>query len=92
MFLAVPILILFATVMPNIFKYMWILLKLLLPVCIYRQPFNKPNLIYTIVPIKKVGFEDLIFVISSTNTIFDISKTMIFINLIDETTEMVKYL
>lgn len=45
-----------------------------------------------VAPIRKTEFKDPIFVIPSASAISDIFKTMIFINLIDETTEMVKYL
>lgn len=77
---------------PNIHDYIQILLKLSSPAYIYRQPLDKPNLKYMVALIWKVGFKDLVFVIPSTSTISDISKTMIFVDSIDETIEMVKYL
>lgn len=69
-----------------------VLLKLLVLSYIYKQLFNKSNLIYMIVLIKKAGFKDLVFVIPSVGAIFNIFKTMIFIDFINEIIKMVKYL
>lgn len=91
-FLAILTLMFFATIMPNILKYIQILLKFLLPAHIYKQFFDKPNLIYAIALIKKIRSEDLAFVIPSAGIISDIPKTMIFVDLIDEAIEIVKYL
>lgn len=85
-------LILSATITSNVLKYMQILLKLLALSCISKQLFNRPNLIYKVVPIRKAGFQNLAFIIPSAGAIFNIIKTMIFIDLIDEVSEIVKYL
>ena len=71
---------------------MEVLLKLLAPSCIYKQLLGKLNLIYTVTLISKAGFEDLAFVIPSAGTVFNISKIIIFVDLIDKAIEMVKYL
>ena len=73
-------LIYFAIVTSNILEYIKMLLKLLSPVSIYKQPFDRPNLIYMIISIRKVRFKDIVFIILSASTIFNISKTMIFVN------------
>lgn len=86
------ILMLSITVTPTLFEYMQILLKFPPPARIYRQPLNRPNLTYVVAPIRKARFENLAFIIPSAGTISDISKTMIFIDSIDEFIEMVKYL
>lgn len=78
--------------MLNILEYMQILLKLLTLSHIYRQLLNKPNMIYSIALIGLAGFKDLIFVISYASAISNILKILIFVNLIDVTTEIVKYL
>lgn len=78
--------------MPNIFEYMQILLKLLLSARIYKQFFNRPNLIYIVGPIKKTGFKDLAFVILSAGAIFNIPQTIIFVKSIDKVIEIVKNL
>lgn len=91
-FSAIPTLMLSATVTPNVFEYMRVSLKLPAPSRIYRQPLDRPNLTYTVAPIRKAGFEDLAFIIPSAGTVSDIPKTMIFVDSIDEATEMVKYL
>ena len=71
---------------------MQILLKLLVLSHIYKKFFNRPNLIYTIALISSANFKDLIFVISSASTIYNIPKIMICINSINKTIEIVKYL
>ena len=85
-------LILSTTVMSNIFKYIQILLKLLILSHIYKEPLNKPNLIYIMALIRKTNFKNLIFVISSTRIIYNMPKIMICINSINEIIEIVKYL
>lgn len=58
----------------------------------YRQPLDKPNPIYTVALIRTVGLRNLAFIIPSTSIISNISKTMMFIDLIDENTEIIQYL
>ena len=59
---------------------MQILLKLPAPFCIYREPLDRLNLIYTVKLIRKSVFKDLIFIISIVGAIYNIPKTIIFIN------------
>lgn len=74
-----------ATVIPNILKYIRILLKLSPLLQIYRQLFDHPNLTYIVNLIYKTGLKDLDFIILSKNIIGKISKTMIFVDKIDNT-------
>ncbi len=81
-----------ATVTSNILKYIKVLLKFFLSSRIYRQPFDWPNLAYIMSPIRKLGYEDLAFLVSSERAIGKILKIIIFIDLIDNTIKMSKYL
>ncbi len=81
-----------ATIILNILKYIKVSLKLFLPLQIYKQPLDQPNLTYIISPIRKPGYENLVFLIPSGRAIGKIPKTMIFVDLIDDTIKMAKYL
>lgn len=78
-----PIVLLSATVIPNIFKYVRISLKLSPSSRIYRQPLDSPNLTYIVIPICKGGFNDLDFFIPDGGAIGKIPKTIIFVDKID---------
>ncbi len=91
-FPSIPILPISATVILNILIYIRILLKFSLPLRINKQLLNRPNLIYIMSPIRKPGYEDLAFLVPSEGAISKISKIMIFINLIDDTIKVAKYL
>lgn len=85
-------LMLSSIIMPNVVKYMQVLLKVPLPSRIYKQPLDTPNLIYTVALIRKTWVKDLVLVVLSASTVSNILKIMIFVDLIDKATEMVKYL
>ena len=76
--------ILFTTITSNIMEYIQISLKLSLPLQIYRQPLDYPNLTSIVSSIRKTGFKNLDFLISSGDTIGKISKIMIFVDKIDD--------
>lgn len=88
----ISILILLATIISSVFEYICIFLTLSLLSCIYRQPLNQPNLTYMILSIKKPGFGDLTFAILSSGTVYNIFKTMIFVDSINDAVAMTKYL
>lgn len=88
----IPILILLATITPNVLEYIYISLKLFPLLCIYKRSLNQSNLIYIVLLIKKPGFEDLAFAIPSSGAVRNIPKTMIFVNLIDNAVAITKYL
>ena len=88
----VPTLILSATITPNVLDYIRISLKLPAPSCIYRQPLDRPNLMYMVTSIKKPGFGDLAFTIPSGGAVGDIPNTMIFVDSIDEAVAMTMFL
>lgn len=83
----VPTLALSATITPNILDYIRVSLKLSAPLWIHRQPFDRPNLGYIVSPIRKPGFQDLAFLIPTVGSIADISKTMIFVDKIEDAIE-----
>ena len=91
-FSLVPTLILSATIIPNIFDYIRIFLKLLSPFQIYRLPLDRPNLKYMVSPIQKSGFQDVAFLVPKLDLINKILKTMIFVNKIKDVIEMERYL
>lgn len=63
-----------------------------MPLQIYRQLLNYPNLMYIVSLIHKTRFKDLDFLILSEGTIDKILKTIIFMNKITHTIQIVKYL
>ena len=91
-FPTILIVLLSAMVTSNILEYIQVLLKLFLPLRIYRQLLDCPNLIYIVSLIRQAGFKDLDFFISSEGAVGKIPKTRIFIDKIDNTVEMAKYL
>ncbi len=91
-FPTIPMVLLSATVTPNILKYIRVSLKLSLPLRIYRQPLNCPNLTYIVSPIRKAGFKNLDFLIPSGGAVSEIPKTMIFVDKMNEAIKMAKHL
>ena len=85
-------LLLSAMVTPNILEYIRVSLKLSPPSRIYRQPLDRSNLTYIVSPIRKSEFKDLDFLVPSGGAIGNISKTMIFVDSIDEAEKMAKHL
>lgn len=80
------------TVTLNVFEYIRKLLKLYLPIQLYKKLLDYPNLIYIIAKIRKPKFEELVFIISSTAAVTCISKTIILIDNIDITGKIAKNL
>lgn len=91
-FPTIPILILSATITPNILDYIRIFLQLPGFLQIYRQPFDRLNIRYIISPVQKKGFEDLVFLIPDDGPVAEIPKTMVFVNKIDDIVELENYL
>lgn len=91
-FPTIPMVLLSATITPNILEYIRVSLKLSPPSRIYRQPLDRPNLTYIVSPIRQAGFKDLDFLIPSGGAVGEIPKTMIFVDKIDDAVEMAKYL
>lgn len=81
-----------ATVTSNILEYIRISLKLSLLLQIYRQLFDCPNLMYIVSLLRKIRFKDLDFLISSGGTVGKIPKIIIFMDKINNTIQMAKYL
>lgn len=91
-FLTTSIVLLSAMVILNMFKYIWVLLKLYLLLRIYRQFFDCLNLIYIMSLIHKNRFKDLNFFILGRGAIDKMLKAIIFINKIDNAIWIAKYL
>ncbi len=91
-FPTIPMSLLSTTVTPNILEYIRVLLKLFPSSRIYRQPLDRPNLTYIVSPIRKTSFKDLDFLILSRGAVSKIPKTMIFMDKIDDTIQIVKHL
>lgn len=76
-------------------KHLWIIrvsLKLFLLLRMNRQLLDWPNQTYILSPIRKPGFENFAFLIPSEGTIGEISKIIIFVDLIDNAINIAKYL
>lgn len=92
MFSSFLTLLIFAIVIPNILKYIRVLLKLSLPLWIYRQPLDWLNLAYIVSLIRNPGYENVIFLVLSGGAIGKILKIIIFVDLINNTIKIAKYL
>lgn len=92
MFLSIPTLLMSAIITLKNFKYIRVLFKLFSLLQIYRQPLDRHNQAYIVNLIRKPGYKDLAFLVPSGKTISKISKTVIFVDLIDEPIKMTKYL
>lgn len=88
----VPTLLLSTTVMPNIFEYIQVSVKFCGPAQIYRKKLDCPNLIYMIIPIRRPKFEDLEYTVACDGVIALIPKTFIFVDNINHSIAMRKYL
>lgn len=91
-FSKVSTLIISATIIPNILDYIRIFLKLLPLSRIYRLPLDRPNLKYMVYPIQKLGFWNLVFLILKDGLVGLILKIMIFVNKIEDTIRLKRYL
>lgn len=91
-FLSIPTLLMSATVILKILEYIRVLLKLFLPLQIYKQLFDKLNLTDVMSLIRKPGYEYHAFLVPGGRTISKISKTIIFIDFIDNVIKKTKYL
>lgn len=91
-FSKIPILVLLATVIPNVLKYILKSLQLHNPIRLYKELLDHPNIIYIVMEIKKPRFEELDFFVSLTTGASAIVKTMIFANNIKIAGEMATYL
>lgn len=89
-FFTILICLLSATIIPNILEYIQVSLKFSLSSQIYKQLLDCLNLTYIISSIRKTRFKDLDFHIPSRGAIGKIPKTIIFIDKIDNTIQMVK--
>lgn len=59
---------------------------------LFKQFLNCPNIIYSIVEIKKPEYKKLDVFISSIGSLSTILKTIIFVNIINEKMVLTKYL
>lgn len=90
-FSTIAMYILSTMVTPNILDYIKVLLKFFLLLEIYRQRLDYPNITYIVSPIRKIGFKNLDFLISSEAAIGKIPNIMIFVNKIDIIILITKY-
>lgn len=81
-----------AMVIPNILEYIWISLKLSTLLQLYSQPLNYPILTYIVIPICRSGFKDLDFLILNGSAISKILTIIMFVDKIDNTIAIAKYL
>lgn len=73
------------TITPNTLKYVKKTLNLIILICLYQRPLNRPNNTYTIAPITSSDFEDPNFLILlKISGINNIKKTMIFIDSVEK--------
>lgn len=82
-FLTIPTLMLSAIITSNILEYIQVLLKLSLPLQIYKQFLDRPSFTYMVTLSKNLRYENLAFIIRKNSAVANILKTMIFINLIN---------
>lgn len=80
---------LLAIIKPNILSNIRELLYFLAATHLCKQPLNHPNIVQIVIPIIKLGFNKLDFLIYKTGLI---QKTMVFVNKINNTMIMTAYL
>lgn len=88
-FSKVPMMALFATVTPNVLGYIGESLHLHSPTRLHKQALDRPNITQMVNSITKPGFQDLDFLIPKAGLI---SKTMVFVNKIEEGIALAAYL
>ncbi len=76
--------VLSATIMLNVLEYIYESLYLGMPVYLYKQTLDQPNITYIVKKIKQKGFKELDVLASQTKGILGIPKTMIFVNKIED--------
>ena len=81
-----------ATLIPNILEYIRVSLKFSQLLQIYKQLCDHPNLTYIVSLIRQAGFKAFEFFIPSGRAVGKIPKTIIFVDKIDNAVEMAKYL
>lgn len=77
------------TIMPNVLGYIEELLYLQIPTYLYKQPLNCPNIVQMVVSITKPDYHELDFLVLKIGLI---SKTIVFVNNIDNVVKIVTYL
>lgn len=85
-------LILLDIIISKFFEYIRISLKLILLLYIYIQSFDQTNFTYIVLSIKNLDFKDLIFVISNIAAIYNIPKTIKFVDSIKDIIAIIKSL
>ena len=82
-----------ATITTNTLEYVRKTPNLKTPVRLYRRPLDCPNITYTIASITSSGFKDLNFLLPpKISGIGNIKKTMIFVDSIEKSIALAKYL
>ncbi len=79
---------LFATFMHNVLEYIRESLYLHMPVHLYKQTLDRPNITYIVKEIKQKGFKELDVLVPQTRGILNIPKTMIFVDQIEDGLKM----
>lgn len=81
------------TLTSNNLEYIRKSLNLRAPVRLCKRPLDRPNITYSVAPIKKKGgFSDLDFLVPAVSGKGEIKKTMIFVDSIGQEIAMAKYL
>ena len=91
-FPAVPIMALSATISPNVLEYTHRTLTLRSPVFLYKRSLDRPNITYMVQKIEQKGYGKLDILIPKEGGVGDISKTMLFVNNIDESITIAAHL
>ncbi len=84
----VPIIVLSATITPNVLEYIGESLYLYAPTLLYKQLLDRPNIIQIVTHILKQGFADLNYLIPKVGII---SKTMVFMEKIADVMALAAY-
>ena len=81
-----------AIIMHNVLEYVCKSLYLRMPIHLYKQTLDRPNITYMVKKIKQKGFKELDILVTQIKDILDIPKTMIFVDKIEDGLKMVQYL
>ena len=76
----------------NVLNYICVSLNLRLPIRLYKQSLDHPNIIYSIAKIKKPGYKELDVFVPLIGDLSTILKTMIFVDSINEEMALIEYL
>lgn len=82
---------LFAIITRNVLEYICKNLSLQILVQLYKQILDRSNITYIVKEIKEKDFKELDVLVSQTERISDIPKTMIFVDRIDDGIKMTQY-